>query len=163
MAKGIAKLAVVAVIILSQSQLHAHKSGEPNDMVSMANGFLSALLARDHVAMRRYVADESRFFGSNGLQEDIAKFLYVSKGNKKSVLDIAALGRIEYKFIPQADGRVLVLFFPAQDRKLIDGDLGYLKKRWMDRYFACEFESSAKIFAMADNFCFAETGGPFHE
>lgn len=137
-------------------------SGSDRAVQAEAQKFLSALLSRDERALIAFGDDEQVFSDGVRLNQDIADFLYRRTGEKnKSVLDIARMGRISIKVIPQPDSSFIALFYPNKFKKRVDTSVTFLQTQWMERYFACAFRWSNGQLVLHQNFCFAETDGPF--
>ena len=123
-----------------------------------AEKFLGALLAQDQEALRAY--DGSVFFDSNGIRPEIRDFLYESKGEWRSIIEISRLGEIRPVVVPQGNGTIIVLYVPSIYESEVS-NAGFLSEQWMKKYFACHFILEGSHWMLYENFCFAETDGPY--
>lgn len=104
------------------------------------------------------------FYDGAQLNADIFGFLYQpNKKNGKSVLEIAKRGKITFKIIPQPDNSLIIVYYPQKYGKLVNTSVKFLATQWMEKYFACAFRLSNGRLVLHQNFCFAETDGPFSE
>lgn len=127
-----------------------------------AKKFLVHLLTKNEMKLIEY-EDGQKIFSSEGkLNEDIYDFLYTSTTNSKSVVEIAKIDKILIKVIKQKESIITVLFYPKKFHWAINNDVNFLENEWMKKYFACEFVNRNGELKLYYNFCFAETGGPFH-
>ncbi|MBC3832311.1 hypothetical protein H8K33_12375 [Undibacterium amnicola] len=127
-----------------------------------ARKFLAHLLSKNEAKLIEY-EDEQNIFSSEGkINGDIYDFLYTSKTNSKSVVEIAEMDKVLIKVIKQKGNVVTILFYPKKFQWEINNDLTFLEKEWMKKYFACEFVIHRSKLKFHYSFCFAETGGPFH-
>ncbi|MDH5434805.1 MAG: hypothetical protein OEY19_12750 [Gammaproteobacteria bacterium] len=126
-----------------------------------AKTFLSILLNKDEKGIIQYMGKSDVFLTNGKINEDIMDFLYKSEQAWKSVNDIAAIDKLNFKIIPQESEVVTVIYYPEKFKNKIE-DIQFLEKEWMEKYFACEFEEIDGKWTFYQNVCFAETGGPFH-
>lgn len=125
-----------------------------------AQEFLRALLSKDLNKLRKFVSNESSYFGPDGFLQGLDHFLYVSTQKKRSITEIASDGPIEIVLVPQAGGVEILIFVPSVYRPLLETK-DFLETAWMDKYFACQFQWKEGKWLLYQNFCFDETGGPF--
>jgi hypothetical protein len=123
-----------------------------------AEVFLRALLAQDEHSLRAY--DGNVFFNSEGLLPEIKDFLYKSKGEWRSVIEISGLGELRPIIVPQKSGAIIVLYVPSVYESQVS-NAAFLSAEWMKKYFACQFVVQNNGWKLYENFCFAETDGPY--
>lgn len=127
-----------------------------------AKKFLTHLLTKNEAKLIEYEDGQNIFSSEGKINGDIYDFLYTSKTNSKSVVEIAEMDKVLIKVIKQKGNVVTILFYPKKFQWVINNDLTFLEKEWMKKYFACEFVIRRGELKLHYSFCFAETGGPFH-
>lgn len=127
-----------------------------------AKKFLVHLLTKNEKKLIEYEEGQKIFSSEGKINGDIYDFLYTSSANSKSVVEIAKMDKISIKVIKQKENVVTVLFYPKKFHRAINNDVTFLENEWMKKYFACEFVIRNGELKFYYNFCFAETGGPFH-
>lgn len=158
------RLIHIVFAVLINSVLFGCASGSERTVQAEAQKFLTALLSKDERALIAFEGDERVFSDGIRLNRDIYDYLYRPKGDKtKSVLDIAMMGKISIKVIPQPDNSFIAVFYPQKFKRRVDTSVTFLKTQWMEKYFACAFRWSNGKIVLHQNFCFAETDGPFPE
>ncbi len=134
------------------------KSATDSD-VAVAKAFLAALLSRDERTLRSF---GQGFFEGGNLDKETNDFLYKAdpKHKKRSVVQIAAEGDLEVVLVRQKAGIVTVIYVPKQHRAGVK-KMSFLQQEWMNKYFACEFDTTKPQWVLHYNFCFSETDGPY--
>lgn len=143
--------------------LFGSASGSNRTDQAEAQKFLSALLSKDERKLIVFEGDEQAFSDGTRLNRDIYDFLYRQGSKTKSVLDIARMGRISIKILQQPDNSFIAVFYPHSFKRRVDTSVTFLETQWMEKYFACAFRWSNGRLVLHQNFCFAETDGPFPE
>ncbi|GAA0586307.1 hypothetical protein [Rhizomicrobium electricum] len=130
-----------------------------DDDVVIAKAFLTALLSRDERTLRSFGA---AFFEGGKLDKETNDFLYKAdpKHKKRSIAQIAADGDLEIVLVRQRAGIVTVIYVPKQYRAGAM-KMSFLEQEWMNKYFACEFDTTKPHWVLHYNFCFSETDGPY--
>lgn len=158
------KKATVALVLVQAAlgSSFAWAADEKSSPVeAQARALLNALISKDDAGLQSRAVDTSKFFAGGKLRTGVEDFLYKNRGEGRSILEIARLGKTQVKLIPRSSDRYIAIYFPTQDANLVNGNPAYLKEQWMKRYFACEFSVVNGAAKLADHFCFAETSGPF--
>ena len=147
---------------LPDEKNHAFSDESVIGDVRKARVFLEHLLARDEESIVKYLGKSRAFHSGDKLNQEIYDFLYRRKMGEewKSVLEIASLGSLGIKIVPQGSNVITVLYFPTRFQTEIE-DERFLVNEWMKKYFACEFEAVGDGWEFYQNVCFAETDGPF--
>jgi hypothetical protein len=142
--------------------LESVPTDEHSAMQLTAERFLKALLSQDEKVLFEYGGGGDIFFKAGKLLPAISDFLYHPDGDWLAVTSIAELGPLEAVVVPQQDHIFVILYVPKQYRENIT-DSTFLSSQWMKKYFACQFVQSQSGFRLYENFCFAETDGPYAE
>lgn len=138
---------------------------------TMANGdlsdkkqaevFLGYLLQNDQEKLLSYTQDPALYATDGKLHQQINDFLYLSRNGMRAVIDIARMGDLKTRLVYQPDNRITVIYVPSRYEAELSKE-EFLQAEWMRKYFACEFYAHEGGWKLANNFCFAETDGPFH-
>lgn len=126
-----------------------------------ARRFLKYVLEKNERELIKFAEPSGRYFKGTRLKGEIFTFLYSSQGQWRSVNDIAKMGKLLVKIVKQDDGRIIVIYYPQKYYLPVNADVRFLESEWMRKYFACEFEVRDRRLLLGENFCFAETDGPF--
>lgn len=134
-------------------------------MKNTANHLLNSLQKKDFQSLRNFArGSEEKFFNEKMLRKEIYNFIYHSQAavylgiknynDKKN-------DTIRAKYIPQEKERYILIFYLESDEsKLLN--IKFLEEQWMKKYIACDLiKSQEGELIFYENFCFAETGGPF--
>lgn len=152
----------LGLLLLCQSVTAA---GE--DRFTFFENFLQELRAKNYPALSDYVTDPQRFFVEDKLQPSLQDFVYggdggfiVSKGFSP-LITILEMGPYVVRTSEPASGAVIFHVIPMIYAHEADG-IDFYKDEWMRKYFACEFSSVDSRWQMRLNFCFGDSGGPYH-
>lgn len=129
----------------------------------VANKFKDALLTRDYDVLRDFSGvGDTVFFDGDKLDKDIYDFLYTERSSIDggSIIKISKSPLIT-RIIPQKNGVFTAIYIQRKYQEQWK-DQYFLESQWMKSYFACEFIWNGERYLLYQNFCFAETGGPFH-
>jgi hypothetical protein len=143
--------------------LGTSSASQPVTRDDVASSFIEALLRKDYAALRPYAGgDGSGFFVGERLDPEIESFLYQDDpaSGTRSASQIVGAEGYRFKIIPQEDQVFTVLYVRSEDFPNLES-AEFLEAEWMKRYFACEFIADGARYRLHQNFCFAETDGPF--
>lgn len=171
--------AVVFAVLLVTGCGKASKPAEPADAAAapaaassdlqQAKAFLDALKARDYAKLRTYDAAGDDFFNPDGsMRDDIDTALYGAMGSDTPGPIPAMAAQGDFKIQPversadAGEGRVVAVMYMSKaftpDRAAKD----FWDREWMKSYFACEFNVKDGRWTLRQNFCFADSGAPYH-
>lgn len=136
-------------------------AGPNGSHTSQAKSFLESLLAKNEEKLIEFTGHRERFFSGSKLNSDFYDFLYKPEPGRNSVVEIANLDKILVKIVKQKNGKIIVLYYPQKYSRQVNNDVKFLQQEWMNKYFACEFTVRGAKLILEQNFCFAETDGPF--
>ena len=155
---GLLVLVIGAMIIPSTAK-------EPRLILGEEIGrFIKALVEKNEtVLVKEYLESSENFTHQGRLNDNIYRFLYYGNTvlKTKPVGEIFSLDDYRVKIIWQNDAIITLLISSANNFPHLEG-VGFLEKRWMKDYVACEFIIKDDKLVFYQNVCFAETGGPFH-
>lgn len=128
------------------------------DVNSAALEILTAILNRNQEKLAGFTEEPELFFENQKLSSEVFNFLYQNDNLTGIHLSI---DDFTIKTLPQGNNIYIVLYAQKNESRNFD-DMQFLKQEWMKRYFACGIHLAAdgRVF-LHENFCFAETDGPF--
>lgn len=138
----------------------------PPELNKFAADLLESLKQGEFVELARFARDKSQFTQPEFAQ-GVRDFLYggsfLHTKGYKSVSDIVRMGHIRYRVLMEVNGqRATIFYYPAQYAAEAEHGLGFFKRTWMMKSFACEVNLLPNQgWLIKYGFCFAESEGPF--
>ena len=158
-------LALIAALCFSACAYAPPRPPVPAALEKFAVDLLDALSRGEHAELARFVHDKREFSVSEYAESDY-DFLYVGSfahaNGLKTVHDIIAMGQTRHRTLMAPNGKgATIFYYPAQYSAQASHGLGFFKRTWMEKSFACEVNLMPEGWTIRYGFCFNESEGPF--